>query len=84
LIVSTPAQQPKSAAEIEESARATMGQAAMKLVADYGCNQGEAVIRGAAAAFTIALASFIGPNETRRFLDSVLPRPTPDKPRLVG
>lgn len=68
----------------EQHARAVAGNEALRLVSRWGCLTAEAIIRGYLAAFLLTLSALAGVNETRRYVDGVLPRPTPEKPRLVA
>lgn len=67
-----------------QRARDIAGTEALRLVHQWGHLTGEAILRGYVAAFTLALAAMVGVNETRRYVDSVLPRPAPEKLRVVA
>jgi hypothetical protein len=68
----------------EREARAAAGSESLKLIHRWGLLTGESIIRGYLAAFLMALCAIVGPNETRRYVDEVLPRPHPSPPKLVA
>ena len=70
--------------EALEHARNIAGHEAMRLVAQHGCDSGEEIIEGFAIAFARALCALKGVNETRKLLDQRLPRPDPERPKLVA
>lgn len=66
------------------AARAIAGHEAMRVVEQWGTEEGEKILEGYAVAFARALCALKGVNETRLFLDKRLPRPDPCKLKAVS
>jgi hypothetical protein len=68
-----------------EIAFTTAGHEALRVVGEFGPDDGREILRGYVQAFARALCAIDGGSEeTRIFLDQTLPKPTPKKPTLVA
>lgn len=65
-------------------ARSIAGHEALRVVESRGESVGQEILEGYAVAFARALCALKGVNETRKFLDEHLPRPDPQKLKVVG